>query len=67
MNNITVKRKYLSVDDIQKEYLPVSKKKIRCLVKRYLEVKQIGNRLFVERSSLEKLLSDTTKSSLPLT
>ena len=32
-----LKRKYLSIDEIQKEYLPVSKKRIRCLVKKYLQ------------------------------
>lgn len=39
---IQMKRRYLSVDDIQKEYLPVSKKKIRALIKQYLQVKIIG-------------------------
>ena len=67
MSIVNMIRKYISVDDIQKEYLPVSKKKIRCLLKRYLDIKQIGNRIFVERESFEKLLSDTSTSSLPLT
>ena len=32
-------RLFLSIEDIQKEYLPVSKKKIRSLVKEYLPIK----------------------------
>ena len=62
----TLVRKYLSIDDIQKEYLPVSKKKIRNLVKQYLNAKMIGGRLYVERESLERLLSDPKRNSLPL-
>ena len=61
-----MQRKYLSIDDIQKEYLPVSKKKIRIFVKKYLPTKFIGGRLFVERSALEKLLSDPDREVLPL-
>lgn len=53
---ITV-RKYLNIEDIQKEYLPLSKKKLRAFAKNYLNVKIIGNRMFVEREQLEKVLS----------
>lgn len=59
-------RKYLTIDDIQKEYLPVSKKRIRALVKQYLNVKIIGGRIFVERSQLENLLSSTEQNSFPI-
>ena len=59
-------RKYLSIDDIQNEYLPVSKKKIRSFAKQYLNAKMIGGRLYVERESLENLLADPNRSSLPL-
>ncbi len=51
-------RKYLTVSDIQREYLPISKKKIRELVKEHLYVKMIGNRIYVERAALEALLSN---------
>ena len=67
MSISTIKRKYLSIDDIQKEYLPFSKKKIRCFVRKYLDARQIGNRLFVEREALENVLSDTERKNLPLT
>lgn len=57
MNNQSTIRKYLSIDDIQKEYLPISKKRLRMLVKKHLDTKTIGNRLFVEREQLETLLN----------
>ena len=59
-------RKYLTIDEIHKEYLPVSKKRIRALVKQYLNVKTIGGRIFVERSQLENLLSSTEQNSFPI-
>jgi hypothetical protein len=61
-----VKRKYLSIEDIQREYLPVSKKKIRALTKKYLPLKFIGGRMFVARDELEKLLADPDRERFPL-
>ena len=49
-------RKYLTISDIQREYLPISKKKIREFVKEHLYVKMIGGRIYVERAALETLL-----------
>ena len=66
MNNQTTIRKYLSIDDIQKEYLPISKKRLRIMVKKHLDTKTIGNRLFVEREQLEALLNSDI-SSITLT
>ena len=37
-------RKFLTIDDIQREYLPISHKKIRAWVKENLPVKHIGRR-----------------------
>ena len=65
MNQQEPVRKYVSIDDIQREYLPVSKK-IRALVKQYLPVKTIGGRMFVQRETLERLLSDPDRQNLPL-
>ena len=56
MTNST-ERKYLNISDIQTEYLPISKKKIREFVKEHLYVKMIGGRIYVERAALETLLS----------
>ena len=62
----TIVTNYVSIDSIQKEYLPISKKKIRNLAKQYLNAKMIGGRLYVERKSLEMLLADPNRNSLPL-
>ena len=56
MTSIT-ERKYLTISEIQREYLPLSNKKIREFVKEHLYVKKIGNRIYVERTALEALLS----------
>jgi hypothetical protein len=56
----------LSIDDIQKEYLPISKKKIRALVKNYLCVKTIGGRMFVDRTELERILGDPDRERFSL-
>ena len=66
MNTMTTQRKYLTIDDIQKEYLPLSKKRIRALVKLYLPVKMIGGRIYTEREQLEELLTDPDRDYLPL-
>ena len=62
----SIKRKYLTIDDIQKQYLPVGKKRIRTLVKKYLQVKMIGGRMYVDRDALEQLLADPEREYLPL-
>lgn len=46
-------RKYLSVRDIQKEYLPLSVKKIREFIKKNTTVTTIGARMYVQRDELE--------------
>lgn len=44
----------------------MSKKKLRAFVKKYMQVKLIGGRMFIERKSLEHLLSDTNREKFPL-
>lgn len=61
MKNIEVKRKYLTIAEVQREYLPISKKKIRSLVKQNLQVRMIGRRMYVERSELERMLLDKVR------
>lgn len=61
-----LKRKYISIDDIAKEYLPISKKKIRAFVRKYIPVKLIGARMYVEREALERLLSNADRDCFPL-
>ena len=50
-------RKYVSIDEIQKEYLPMGKKKIRAMVKTKLPYTVIGKRMYVDRGALEKMLA----------
>ena len=64
MNNQSAVRKYLTIDDIQKEYLHIGKKRLRMLVKKHLETKLIGNRIFVERAELENLLKSSEPCSI---
>lgn len=63
---IQVKRKYISIDEIQREYISLSKKRIRALVKKHLQVKMIGGRLYTEREALDRLLADPGTEYLPL-
>lgn len=57
-----LKRKYLTIDEVQQEYLPISKKKIRSLMKENLSVRMIGGRMYIERIELERLLASTIQS-----
>lgn len=59
-------RKYLTIGDIQKEYLPISSKKLRAWVKGCLPVKHIGRRIYVERAALEALLSSNEQAGVSL-
>lgn len=59
-------RQYLTISEIQDEYLPISKKKIRILVKKYLPTRMLGNRIFVDRAKLEELLSSEDGQRLDL-
>ena len=56
----------ISIDQLVTQYLPVSKKKARRFIHAYLEPKYVGNRIFVERATLERLLSDPNREKFPL-
>ena len=62
MKSMELKRKYLTIDEVQQEYLPISKKKIRSLMKENLSVRMIGGRMYIERIELERLLASTIQS-----
>lgn len=61
-----MKRQYVTIAEIQDEYLPISKKKIRILVKKYLPARMLGNRIFVDRAKLEELLASEDGQRLDL-
>lgn len=48
----------VDVNEIQKRYLPMSKKRIRKIVTTYLRTVRIGNKILVDRKQLEDFLSD---------
>ena len=66
MSKTVAVRKYVSIDEIATEYLPISKKRLRVLVKEYLPYKQIGGRIFTERKALEDFLSDNSSVTIPM-
>ena len=55
----STERKYLTIGDIRREYLPIGTKKLRQFVKEHSLTRYIGNRIYVERSALEHLLSQS--------
>ena len=65
MADIT-ERKYLTIEEIQKQYLPISKKRLRAFSKQHLSPKIIGGRIFVERQQLEELLTSPDKDYFPI-
>lgn len=65
MKNIN-KSSLVGITEITERYLPISKRRARRFVTLYLNPVRIGNRLFVEREKLEKLLSDSGDRSFPL-
>lgn len=56
----------VDISEITEHYLPVSRRKARKFVSLYLDPKRIGNRIYVERSKLEALLSDPNREAFPL-
>ena len=53
-----IKRAYLSIEEIAKEYLPMSKKKIRQIVTKNLPHRKIGGRIYVARDAIEEWLNE---------
>lgn len=60
------RRQYITISEIQDEYLPISKKKIRILVRKYLPTRMLGNRILVDREKLEELLAKEDGQRLDL-
>ena len=58
--------KWVDISSVVREYLPVSKRKARKFVDLYLTPKRVGNRIYVERQQLERLLADPDRESFPL-
>ena len=56
-----LKRAYMSVDDIEREFLPMSKKKIREFVVNNLRYTKIGGRIYVPRQELETWFNENSR------
>lgn len=57
---------WVDINELTRYYLPISKRKARKFVALYLTPKRVGNRIYVERAQLEKLLSDPDRELFPL-
>lgn len=57
---------WVGITEITQRYLPVSKRKARKFVSLYLDSKRIGNRIYVDRGQLERLLADPDRENFPL-
>ena len=57
----------IDINEVVERYLPVSKRKARKFVCLYLDIKRIGNRIFVERAQLEALLRNPDRERFTLT
>lgn len=56
----------VGITEITEHYLPISKRRARRFVSLYLQPIRIGNRIFVDRQKLEKLLNNQARSDFPL-
>jgi len=61
-----IKRQYIDINEVIESYLPMSKKKARKFVIRYLDHKRIGNKIYVDRIKMEELLKREDVESFPL-
>lgn len=66
MNQETTMTAWVDITEITKTYLPISRRKARKFVALYLTPKRVGNRIYVERAQLEKLLGDPDRELFPL-
>ena len=60
------KHMLVDISELTQTYLPVSRRKARKFVKRYLDPIWIGNRMYVDRELLEALLDGINGKHFPL-
>ena len=60
------KTEWVDICELTACYLPVSKRKARKFVDLYLTPKRVGNRIYVQRAQLERLLADPERENFPL-
>ena len=64
--NQKLNTRWVDISEITRSYLPISRRKARKFVALYLTQKRVGNKIFVERAQLERLLSDPDRELFPL-
>lgn len=60
------KTEWVDICELTACYLPVSKRKARKFVDLYLTPKRVGNRIYIQRAQLERLLADPDRENFPL-
>lgn len=55
---------FIDISEIQAEYLPLSKKKIRKIVTTYIRTMRIGKKILVDREQLESFLRDPDRDRI---
>lgn len=60
------KKKYIDINEMIRDYLPMSRKKARKFVLSYLNTKRIGNKIYVDREELEQILANPDIEKYPL-
>lgn len=60
------KHMLVDISELTQTYLPMSRRKARKFVKRYLDPIWIGNRMYVDRELLEALLDGINGNHFPL-
>ena len=58
MEQSNIQSRWVGIAEITTTYLPISKRRARMFASQYLHPKRIGNRIFVEREELERVLKD---------
>lgn len=63
-DNKNVKPLMIDIDTVQREYLQLSKKKIRNIANTYLRIIRCGNKILIDRMELEKFIKDPERDHL---
>lgn len=54
----------VDVAEIQRRYLPMSKRRIRKIILQYTRTVRIGNKIFADRKQVEQLLTDPDREHI---
>lgn len=63
-NNRIQESLLIDIAEVQRCYIPLSKRKIRNLVQTYIRTIKIGNKIMVDRKQLEQFLVDPDRDHI---